>query len=485
MASAERGRELEKDNRRLRRQCAQLERDNARLEADNERLREQLAKLNESLERTRRAGKRQAAPFSKGAPKSQPRRPGRRAGAAHGRHAHRATPIHVDEVLDAPLPACCPHCEGDLEETAVKYQFHTELPPIRPHITRFDVHIGHCRDCGQRVQARHPRQHSDALGAAASQLGPRAIALGAWLHKGLGLPLAKCARLYTEQLGVTLTPGALCQAIARSATAAEPTYQAMRQWIRTAPVVSPDETGWKVAGQLQWLWVFVSDALTVYTIQPGRGFAQAAAVLGADYAGTLARDGWAPYRQFVHAWHQTCLAHIKRRLHTLLEQAQRGAARLPHALLRLLDDAFELRTRRDLNQISEHGLRIAVGKLRARLERLLDWQPTDPDNARLIRHLTNEHQLDALFTFLLYPEVPATNYLAEQAIRPAVVTRKVCGGNRSAHGAHTQQILASLFQTTRQQQRDPIAILVDLICAPQPYVAEVLAPPLAQLAAPP
>ncbi|MBA3641346.1 MAG: hypothetical protein H0W53_19160 [Acidobacteria bacterium] len=37
---------------------------------------------------------------------------------------------------------------------------------------------------------------------------------------------------------------------------------------------------------------------TVYAIQEGRGFAQAAAVLGADYAGVLQRDGWAPYRQF-------------------------------------------------------------------------------------------------------------------------------------------------------------------------------------------
>ena len=452
----------------------------ARLEAENARLRQRVRKLEEQLEASRRAGKRQAAPFSKGVPKACPRRPGRRAGEAHGRHGHRLVPEHVDEVLDAALPACCPHCAGTLDEERVEHQYHTELPPVRPHVTRFDVHIGQCRRCGARLQGRHRRQRSDALGAAASQLGPRALALGAYLHKALGLALGKCTRLYAECFGIALTRAGLYQAVARAGRAAEPTYQAMVQWLRAEPVVSPDETGWKVAGNLEWLWVFVSPALTVYAIQPGRGFEQAARILGEDFSGTLARDGWAPYRSFKHAWHQTCLAHITRRNDARLQSAKRGAARVPRALERLLDDAFDLRARRDAHQLSDHGLRVAVGRLRARLERLLAWQPTDPENAKLLNHLANEHQVDALFTFLLYPEVPATNYLAEQAIRPAVVTRKVCGGNRSRPGAHTQEVLASLFQTAHQQQRDAIALLVELLCAPAPTVATVLAPPPAE-----
>jgi hypothetical protein len=32
-------------------------------------------------------------------------------------------------------------------------------------------------------------------------------------------------------------------------------------------------------------------------------------VLGAEFDGVLVRDGWAPYRQFGQAAHQTCLAH--------------------------------------------------------------------------------------------------------------------------------------------------------------------------------
>ena len=44
---------------------------------------------------------------------------------------------------------------------------------------------------------------------------------------------------------------------------AEPTYQALVKRIRAAPSVTADETGWKVAAQLWWMWVFSSAQATV------------------------------------------------------------------------------------------------------------------------------------------------------------------------------------------------------------------------------
>ena len=41
-------------------------------------------------------------------------------------------------------------------------------------------------------------------------------------------------------------------------------------------------------------------------VLPGRGFDDAATVLGTDYAGVLVRDGWVPYRCY-DGLHQTCL----------------------------------------------------------------------------------------------------------------------------------------------------------------------------------
>ena len=107
------------------------------------------------------------------------------------------------------------------------------------------------------------------------------------------------------------------RALHKTARQAQPTYAARCATVRGRPVVVPDETGWKVAARLWWLWGVATPDTTVYAIQPGRGVADAATVLGADVAGILVRDGWAPYRRFAAATHQTCLAHLLRRARTL------------------------------------------------------------------------------------------------------------------------------------------------------------------------
>jgi transposase len=477
---------LGRENRRLTREKKRLEqhlereqqrheRERERLQRKIDELREHNDRLKKELEAARRAGKRQAAPFSKGDPNKQPRRPGRKRGD-QGRRGHRKPPPRVDEVLDAALPSICPHCQGPVEETGVEHQWHTELPPVTPHVTQFDVHVGHCTGCGRRVQGRHPQQTSDALGAAASQLGPRAKAFASALHAQYGMSFGKVQALFQDTFDVSITRGGLYLATAKVASVLTPTHQAFQAWIRKAPIVSPDETGWRVAGIRQWLWVFVTPELTVYAIQPGRGFEQAAQVLGEDYAGTLVRDGWPPYRCFVDALHQTCLAHLLRRCHENLETALRGTARVPRLVQAILKDALALRDRFLAEQITLHGLRSLTGKLETRMDQLLGWNPTDDDNRKLLDHLGNER--DALFTFLANPElgVPATNYWSEQAIRPAVVNRKVFGGNRTWGGARTLEIQISYFRTCHQQRQPPAELLVDLLRAPEPMILDRLAP---------
>lgn len=411
------------------------------------------AELKRLLEEARRAGKRQAAPFSKGAPKAKPKKPGRRKGNQYGPKAHRPVPDHVDEVLEGQLPPCCPDpdCQGELEQLEMQAQYQQDIPEVRPRTTRIDIPIGRCKRCGKRVQGQHPRQVSQALGAAGSHLGPRVLALGLQMHKALGVPLAKTREILKSAFGMSVTPGGLCQAEHRLGRAFEPTYQQMKLAVRTAAVVAGDETGWRVAARLWWLWVFVTETVTVYAVLPGRGFEEAASILGEEFAGHLERDGWAPYRGFAKAGHQTCLAHIGRRCHELLETAKRGAARVPHAVLRIVQDALRLRDRRDAEELSAHGLLVAIGRLEARLDRLLEWKPTVEDNRKLLKHLRKERDAAAMFSFLRDPQVEATNWRAEQAIRPAVVTRKICGGNRTPQGAETQQILMSVLRTCRQQ----------------------------------
>jgi transposase len=461
---------LRRDHDRIKHENDRLREENAKLERERDRLRREIERLTQALEAARRAGKRQAAPFSKGAPITPPRPPGRRSGRRHGCHGHRPPPTTIDEIVDVPLPTECPHCGGGVTETRVAIQIQEDLPIVRPQVRRFDVHVGCCRQCGRRVQGRHPLQTTDALGAASTHVGPHAVALIVLLNKQLGLSHGKIAALLREWFGLHLRPSGVTHALHRAARQAAPTYTVLCEQVRGSPVVSPDETSWKVAGQLWWLWAFATATTVVSAIQAGRGFDAAATVLGADFGGVLVRDGWAPYRQFDQAGHQTCLAHLIRRCREITEVHPRAV--WPRHVQTVLQDALAVRDRVASGEMSEHGAAIARGHLVARLLELLNSPGGLADCQRLAAHLTIE--LPALFSFLFDHTVDATNWRAEQALRPAVVNRKVSGGNRSARGAETQQILSSLVQTARLRDLNPRDVLVELLRAPEPIVSPAL-----------
>jgi transposase len=464
---------LEDEQQRLEAERERLGGENERLRAEGERLREANQRLRAEVEALRRASKRQAAPFSREDPKPDPRRAGRKPGAAHGRHAHRQPPQRVDRVVAVGLPGCCPGCGGELVLERVAAQHVEDLPEPRPLRIRYEVHVGRCRSCGLRVQPRHPEQTSDALGAAGAQLGPRAVALASWLSKGLGVPAGKIAKLLA-QLGLGVTAGGVVQAVARAARRAQPTYQALVAGVRASPVVAPDETGWRVGGAKAWLWAFVGDQVTVYRIAGGRGYDDATQVLGEDDAGVLERDGWAPYRRFAHARHQSCLAHLLRRCRELVADADRGQARTPHAVRRILQHALTLRDAHDVGGVDQATLVAEADRLGAQIDKLVAGATRYPPNRRLLNHLAAERE--HLFTFLRVPGVQATNWRAEQAIRPAVVTRKTWGGNRTWPGADTWQALTSLLRTATQQAHDPVELLTCLLRAPTPIVADLAIP---------
>src|SRR5207244_7289069 len=77
-----------------------------------------------------------------------------------------------------------------------------------------------------------------------------------------------------------------------------------------------------------------------------------------------------------------------------------------------------------------------------------------PDHERLAQHLDNHG--GQWFPFLTDPSIEPTNWLAEQAIRPAVVNRKVWGGNRTPAGSKAQGVLMSVLETCRRQARSVV-----------------------------
>lgn len=102
-----------------------------------------------------------------------------------------------------------------------------------------------------------------------------------------------------------------------------------------------------------------------------------------------------------------------------------GGREFPRGVQAILQQALQLRDRRQQGQISQRGVAIAPGRLETPLDGMLERRLRSPQDRRLANHLLRERE--ALFTFLNCPGLEATNWRAEQAIRPMVVTRKVWG----------------------------------------------------------
>jgi transposase len=435
--------------------CESLQRRVHDLQAENERLRRQ-------LDEATRAGKRQAAPFAKGQPTDQPKRPGRKPGKEYGRKAHRQppSPEQINEIHEAPLPDRCPGCGGPLDETHIAQQFQVEIPR-KPIHRQFNIHIGQCRQCRRRVQGRHPLQTSDALGAAAAQLGPDTQSAVVELNKQGGLSHGKVTHCLESLFGIRLSRGGSVHTVLRAAARCEPVYEAIRQTVGQSDWAVPDETGWRVGGYPAWLHTLVGPQATAYVIDSTRSGSVAEAVLGLDYDGTMIHDGWSPYDQFKDARHQQCLNHLLRRADDMAATAKRGAVCFPRRVAELLRTGLDLRDRHAAGEISRHGLAVARGRLENQMFDLVFPPKTNVANERLARHLW-EHRQD-LFTFLRQPGLDATNWRAELAIRFGVILRKVWGGSRTWAGARAQSVLMSVWRTCWQQGRSALDFLSQLL----------------------
>ena len=435
------------------------------LQAENEQLRQQVAQLQktvrdlqERLEAAERSAKRQAAPFSRGEPKKRPKKPGRKKGDQHGDHGHRPPPNQVDEVHDAPVQEHC-SCGGDIVETHVDEQFQTEIPRT-PIYRKFIIHCGSCRKCGKQFRGRHPFQTSDATGAAQSQLGADAQAAIVDLNKRAGMSYGKIACTFDRLFGMQVTRGACAQVVLRAGRRLQPVYEQIKQHIKTATHLTPDETGWRIGGHSAWLHAWVSgDGTTCYAVDPRRGGEVLAKVIGWDWSGTMTHDGCPAYDRFMAATHQQCVDHALRRAQALAEK-QTGAAKVfPRQVIDLLVRALQTRDRFCAGQIDQ----ATVERVQAEyVTELFDLTATPRANAlndTFAAHLY--HHGERWFEFLLDPTVPATNHRAEQALKTPIVNRKVWGGNRTKAGATAQEVTSSVLETCKKKTIDAFTFVSD------------------------
>jgi transposase len=419
-----------------------------------------IAELEDLLNRRERGGKRQAAPFSKGLPKFNPKQPGRKSGDDYGTPpVFRAMPEPApsDQVIDVPPPSACPHC-GDSSAVieSVDQQVQRDIE-IRTIVRRFKIPVARCACCGRRRRGSHPLQTSAATGCCASQVGPLARSAMVFMNKTLGLSLGKIADLFGTLWELRVTPGGVSHAIQSVGRRCKSDYQSIRGAVRKASHVTCDETGWRIGGLGAWLHAAATPNLCAYLIDTARGSDATDQLIGEDFCGTMSHDGWKSYDRYSRAKHQQCNTHLLRRCNEMIEAATPGAARFPATIKSILQHGLLLRDQRDAGQRTLRSARIHATKLTRRVIDLCTPHKRNRANERLAAFLYR--RAGHLFTHLRDPQTDATNWRGEHAMRYAVVNRKVWGGNRTRRGADNQAILMSVLRTLKLRGLDAIGWL--------------------------
>lgn len=428
---------------------AELEAENAFLRARIAQLEQQLSKLIDHRDSDESSNMSPSVPaFVK--PKHQKKRhkkPGQKPGHTG---SYRQRPTSADEIIEVPLNDC-PHCHSALNDVKTCEQYVEEVIPAHTTVICYRTYKGYCPNCQRTVQSRHPDQVTNRM------IGSRALLLAADMKHGLGVPYRKVATSLKRLCGLSITAGALTQEMSALAKWLKPEYEAIQSAMRQSPSVHIDETGWRLDGNPCWLWAFTNNSFTIYEVNPSRGHQVVLKQLGKDYSGTIISDFYTAYNPLPYK-QQKCLVHLLRELSQSKNDTDEFIA-FRKKLTRLLRDALRLKQRE--TDIPQETYARLQGRIRNRLSELCCVSYQTDDCQRLTKRLIKH--TDQLFTFLQEMNVDSNNNRAERVIRPAVVTRKISGGNRSSFGSSALSIITSIIQTCKQQERDFVEVGMEII----------------------
>jgi transposase len=437
-----------------------LEEENAQLRAENAALRLQVAQLQEQLalalariaelEQQRRDPPSFVKPNT---PKpTEAKSPRKKRARQHNRVRRREPPTRVVEhALDR-----CPDCHYRLRGRSLDYSRQVlELPPPPPiEVIEHRVLKRFCPKC---VRWRSPRLDLSGQVLGRSRIGVRLVSLIGFLRTTLRLPLLTIRRYLGSVHHLTLSVGGLQEILHDLRQATQGALDDLKQQARRSPILHGDETSWRENGQNGYVWSFSTpgeQAVRYYEYDRSRAQAVVKRFLNGQFDGHLVSDFYCGYNVYAGK-HQRCWTHLVRDLHLLKEaEAQDSAIQAWAQAVRACYDTAQAwlcanaqapPSEREAQYVTLTSRTHALALQYARTKQ----HPCRALAKRLLRHE------DELFQFVLIEGLSADNNLAERAIRPLVVIRKVSGGSRSAAGTKTRMALASLFHSWQARGQNP------------------------------
>jgi transposase len=464
---------LRRENEELRRKVAEREKQIADAEkqiADAER---QVADLERQLALRKRNSTNSSKPPSsdglageqrpRGRKHKSKRKPGGQPG--HPGHHRQLVPTAEVNAVEVLLPKPCGHCGRNLPQRPRKVTTEgeprrhqvTEIPPVKAHITEYQLPNVVCGDCGQTTCAPLPEEIRGSF-------GPQLTALIAYWTVVCRLPRRLVEAMLADVLGIEISLGSTQKAWEEVSQAVEPPYSELQQQLPQQAVLNVDETGWRTNGDKRWIWTFVAARFLFYVVGASRGSEVLMALWGSVFEGILCNDRLPSYLKYHAGKMQLCWAHLIRTLCGIQDHPHSlEAEHFARDALQQVQRLFRLVWRFRGGELTRQQLIDRSRRIRAKIHTLAEsyWDSYDKEVANLANAFGEHHQ--RLFVFLFHSGVEPTNNRAERALRTAVQWRKIAFGNRSREGELAVGRLLTITQTCRLQQRHTLDYLTTAV----------------------
>jgi transposase len=333
-----------------------------------------------------------------------------------------------------------------------------ELPTLAAEVVEYQGHYRTCSCCGKLNHSPIPQDLK------AHSIGPRLAATLVYLAGRHHVSCRGLEEIAQDVFEVPLSLGTVVHLQQQMTAALAPAHTQALTAVREAPVKNVDETSWKLAGKLCWLWVAATSTVAAFVIHARRGSSGLAALLGERVHGLVCSDRWSAYGRLSPYCRQICWAHLKRDFQKLVDRGGPSAP-LGQALLQVTEQVFQewhlfrgggcdrpaLQQRldgsaRQLERLLRKGRRCADSKASAFCENVLALLP-------------------AVWRFVVSDGVEPTNNHAERLLRGGVLWRKNAFGSASIGGCRFVERLLTVVQTRRLQSQSVLSYLHEALVA--------------------
>lgn len=423
-----------------------------------DRLEEEVQRLKAKLWRQERTAKEQ--PFGLSTPSAKrlikastpAEQRAKRGGAKPGHEGHGRQAVSEAEAASVEClatPEVCPDCGTPLDFRGERERTIIDCEPVRAVKRLVRIPAGHCPKCRRtfrpRVRGVLPR----------SICSNRLLAQAALWHYKDGLTLGHIARQFD------LSKGLLIGRMHALGELLEPAVDSLIKAWRLAPVKHADETGWRCDGRNGYTHGFFTSDISLFRCRLTRSGDVAAEVFGeVPHVGTLVVDRDAAYNRF-KSFLPYCLEHLKREIQKLTKDDPGHAEceRFEAEWVPLLAEAMGLRN----DPMEEAAFLVQAAMIQAKIEACIAAKARHPGIQR-IQNIFRENA-HRLYHWAKDRSIPAENNLAERALRPLVIARKISFGSQSEKGLRTREILMTILGTLAKRADHPVDAFVRLLDA--------------------